>query len=223
MIAEKPVMTISRDLYRGALIGMTLSLALGIASLPLQAAEGGKMRFKRIPLQYVAALGDPDASSGSGAQEWGLWPVDPGPRGVRLNRYDRLVEAGGVAPAGWQFDATDWWLEENGLIMEQPEFPLPPGQYEVTGGRAVTTVLTVHPDDERGDRRWELADGATLYDVTHLGCRSARYTPAPGNDSCSPADAPRDAFRVAPGADMPPVAGCSKQDYAVLFIIGVPE
>ncbi|MFO0701061.1 MAG: hypothetical protein U0236_17705 [Nitrospira sp.] len=28
-----------------------------------------------------------------------------------------------------------------------------------------------------GDRRWELDQGATLYDVTHLACRSARYTP----------------------------------------------
>ena len=105
--------------------------------------------------------------------------------------------------------------------MEQPEFPLAPGQYMVTGGREVTTVLTIHRADEQGDSRWELADGATLYDVTHLGCRSARYTPTPGNESCSPANAPRDAFRVAPGADMPSVEGCNKQDYSVLFIVGV--
>jgi len=223
MISEPEAMKVGRRLCRYASIGIALCLALSVASAPLHAAEGGRMSFKRIPLQYVAALGDPDASSGSGAQEWGLWPVDPGPRGVRLNRYDRLVDAGGVAPSGWRFDATDWWLEENGLIMEQPDFPLSPGQYQVTGGREVTTVLTIYPDDEQGDRRWELADGATLHDVTHLGCRSARYTPAPGNESCSPANAPRDAFRVAPGADMPPVAGCSKQDYAVLFIIGVSE
>jgi len=38
-------------------------------------------------------------------------------------------------------------------------------------------VLTIHPKDKDGNERWELADGATLYDVTHLGCRSARYTP----------------------------------------------
>jgi hypothetical protein len=187
----------------------------------VHAADGGEMRFKRISTQFIAALGDPEATSGSGAQAWGLWPVDPGPRGVRLNRYDRLKDTGGLAPAGWRFDATDWWLEENGLIMEQPDFPLTPGQYLVTGDREVTTVLTIHPADKKGDRRWELADGATLYDVTHLGCRSARYTPATGDESCSPASAPQAAFRVAPGAAMPPVDGCQKQDYAVLFAVAV--
>ena len=57
-----------------------------------------EMKFNRIPLQYIAALGDADATSGNNAQAWGLWPVDPGPRGVRLNNYDRLQKAGGVAP-----------------------------------------------------------------------------------------------------------------------------
>ena len=180
------------------------------------------MAFKRIPVQFIAALGDPGATSGTGAEDWGLWRVDPGPRGVRLYNYNRLVEAGGVAPAGWTFDEKDWWLEENGLIMEPPEFPLAPGQYLVTGDREVTTVLTVYPEDENGSRRWELADDATLYDVTHLGCRSARYTTEPGITNCSPAMAPQDAFRVAPGAEMPPVPGCSKQDYAVLFVVGLP-
>ena len=145
------------------------------------------MPFKRIPVQFIAALGEPEARSGSNAQHWGLWRVDPGPRGVRLNRYDSLQKSGGVAPAGWRFDNADWWLEENGLIMEQPDFPLEPGRYLVTGDREVTTVLTVYPPDANGDSRWELADGATLYDVTHLGCRSARYTPANGAAACSPA------------------------------------
>ncbi len=188
----------------------------------VHAADGTPLKFKRIPVQFIAALAEPGATSGGGAQDWGLWRVDPGPRGVRLNRYEKLQAAGGVAPAKWQFDDTDWWLEENGLIMEQPDVPLPPGQYLVTGDREVTTVLTIYPADENGDRRWELADGATLYDVTHLGCRSARYTPAAGAASCTPANAPQSAFRVAAGAEMPPVEGCNKQDYAVLFVIGVP-
>lgn len=47
------------------------------------------MRFKRISTQYIAALGDPGATSGSGAQAWGLWPLDPGPRGVELDNYER--------------------------------------------------------------------------------------------------------------------------------------
>ncbi len=180
-------------------------------------------RFKRISTQFIAALGDPTASSGSGAQAWGLWRVDPGPRGVMLDKYDRLKAAGGVAPAKWQFDAKDWWVEEHGLIMEPPEFPLPAGKYMVTGDRKVTTVLTIYPKDEKGAQRWELADGAKLYDVTHLPCRSARYTPAAGAGSCSPAKARMTDFPVTPGAAMPAVEGCNKQDYAVLFVIGVAE
>jgi hypothetical protein len=132
-----------------------------------------------------------------------------------------LKDAGGVAPARWKFDGTDWWLEEHGLIMEQPTFPLPPGKYVVTGARDATAVLTIHPADRNGDRRWELDKGATLYDVTHLACRSARYTPAAVGGSCSPANAQKTAFPVTPGGAMPPVEGCTKQDYAVLIVIGV--
>ncbi|MGI9307993.1 MAG: hypothetical protein ACR2P6_01945 [Gammaproteobacteria bacterium] len=219
-----PRTTLLRIMVYGGVCATGVFLVMLLtAGQPASTAEGADMNFKRIPLQYIAALGEPDASSGNNAQTWGLWPVDPGPRGVRLSGFDRLQKAGGVAPAGWRFDDTDWWLEENGLIMEQPEFPLAPGHYLVTGDREVTTTLTVHPADAQGSSRWELADGATLYDVTHLGCRSARYTPAPGRDSCSPALAPQDAFRVAPGAAMPPVEGCSKQDYAVLFLVAVGE
>jgi hypothetical protein len=175
-----------------------------------------------VPTQFIAALGDPTARSGSGAQTWGLWRQDPGPRGVWLNNFEQqLVAAGGVAPASWKFDATDWWLEENGLIMEQPEFPLPPGKYMVTGGRKTVAMLTVYPQDEQGTQRWELGNDATLYDVTHLPCRSARYTPAVGAElnACTPASARRSDFPVTPGGPMPLVAGCLKQDYAVLFIV----
>ena len=195
---------------------------MGALGQPAQAAGGDdQTTFRRIPTQFIAALGDPDATSGRGAESWGLWRVDPGPRGVWLDGYERLKAAGGVAPAQWNFDSTDWWLEEHGLIMEKPDFPVPPGKYVVTGDREVMTVLTVHTTDKSGDRRWELANGAKLYDVTHLPCRSARYTPAESTDSCSPAAAQKTAFPVAPGAAMPPVEGCNKQDYAVLFVIGV--
>ena len=185
------------------------------------AASGGKTRFQRIPTQFIAALGDPGATSGSGAQSWGLWPLDPGPRGIELGRYDQLKRDGGVAPARWRFNAADWWLEEHGLIMERPVFPVPARKYVVTGGRDVIAVLTIHPADKNGDARWELDSGATLYDVTHLACRSARYIPAQGEGSCSPANARTTAFPVAPGGAMPPVEGCNKQDYAVLLVIGV--
>ena len=75
----------------------------------------------------------------TGASSWGIWRVDPGPRGVRLNNWNMLKNNNGVAPARWKFDANDWWLEEHGLIMEKPDFPLPSGRYVVTGGRETTS------------------------------------------------------------------------------------
>lgn len=198
-----------------------VALSLAFATSARAAGAPDTSGFTRVAPQFIAALGEPGARAGTNAGEWGLWRVDPGPRGVPLSSYQRLKEVGGVAPANWKFDAGDWWLEEHGLIMEKPSFPLAPGRYLVTGDREVTSVLTVHPPDKDGHQRWELADGATLYDVTHLACRSARYTPAAGQNSCSPASAPRNAFRVPPGHAMPAVDGCKKQDYAVLIVLGV--
>jgi len=169
-----------------------LLLAAGLQ--PLHSSDVDLSKFSRIEPQYIAALGDPGARSGNDAQSWGHWSQDPGPRGCKLDRYPQLKAAGGVAPSQWKFDAADWWLEEHGLIMEKPTFPLPAGQYLVTGDRKVTTVLTIHPKDKDGNQRWELADGATLFDVTHLGCRSARYTPAAANNSCSPRERSDDRF-----------------------------
>jgi hypothetical protein len=198
-----------------------LMLAAGLQQ-PIHASGVDSPKFKRIEPQYIAALGEPGATSGSNAQSWGLWSQDPGPRGCKLDRYPELKAAGGVAPSQWQFDAADWWLEEHGLIMEKPTFPLPAGKYLVTGDRAVTSVLTIYPKDKDGNQRWELAGGATLYDVTHLACRSARYTPGTGNNSCSPDNAPTTGFPVNPGAAMPAVKGCKKQDYSVLIVVGLP-
>jgi hypothetical protein len=209
----------NRVLRPTGLIAM-LMIALG-PSVHGAGAGADPTTFTRVAPQFIAALGDPGANSGSGAQAWGLWRVDPGPRGVPLTRYERLLQVGGTAPAGWKFDRTDWWLEENGSIMEKPVFPLRPGKYLVTGDREVTTVLTIGRPDAAGNQRWELGDRATLHDVTHLGCRSARYTPATDQNSCSPGNAPTSAFRVAPGRAMPPVEGCRKQDYAVLIVVGV--
>ena len=195
--------------------------ALASAMFWLPEASSAEMVFKPIPTQYIAALGAPGATAGMGAESWGLWRQDPGPRGVGLDEYTALKAAGGIAPAQWKFDGSDWWLEEHGLIMEQPDFPIPPGKYIVTGGREVTSILTVHAKDDNGIQHWELADGATLHDVTHLRCRSARYTPAMGENSCSPAKARMSSFPVAPGGAMPPVEGCNKQDYEVLIVIGM--
>jgi hypothetical protein len=198
----------------------SLMLAAGLQQ-PVHASGVDLSKFRRIEPQYIAALGDPRATSGGGAQSWGLWSQDPGPRGCKLDRYPQL-KATGVAPSQWKFDAADWWLEEHGLIMEKPTFPLPPGKYLVTGDRTVTTVLTIQPKDKNGNQRWELADGATLYDVTHLGCRSARYTPATANKPCSPANVRTTGFPVNPGAAMPAVNDCRKQDYTVLIVVGLP-
>ncbi len=50
------------------MLGMVL-LSLFAVERPLNAAEsgdeGGEMKFKRIPLQFIAALGAPDANSGA--------------------------------------------------------------------------------------------------------------------------------------------------------------
>ena len=97
-------------------------LSLGSLILAVGHASGADLsKFRRIEPQFIAALGDPAATSGNGAQSWGFWNEDPGPRACRLDHYPQL-KATGVAPAQWKFDASDWWLEEHGLIMEKPTF-----------------------------------------------------------------------------------------------------
>ena len=93
---------------------LVLSLLIIWISPIAGAADSGLIRFKQVPTQFIAALGDPAASSGDGAEQWGLWPVDPGPRGVRLRNYELMLADDGIAPARWQFDENDWWLNSNG-------------------------------------------------------------------------------------------------------------
>ena len=93
----------------------------------------------------------------------------------------KIVQHYNIAPAGWTFDPSNWWLEEHGLIMEPPEpFPLTAGKYLVTGGRKITTTLTIYQENSKSGTppvtKWKLEEG-TLYDITHLPCRSARYQP----------------------------------------------
>merc|ERR1719195_321016 len=201
---------------------VTRRLLAAIASIGVVAAVGPMSKFHRVHTQFIAAdpgMSNSAASAGEGASQWGIWRVDPGPRGVRLSSYPQLERAGGVAPAGWRFDRGDWWLEEHGLIMEKPDFPIPPGRYMLAWLNGAKTgqhaVLTVDGD------RWELDNGATLYDVTHLPCRSARYMPVA--DGASPSSARLSDFPVRPGAVMPDVEGCSRQDYAVLFVQGLED
>jgi hypothetical protein len=195
---------------RGA-VALVFGLWAGIA--------GAEARFQAGPAQYIAALGDRTARAGDDAERWGFWALDPGPRGVWSKDYAALLAKGGKAPAGWQYDPAAWWLEEHGLIMEAPSFPLPPGDYVVTGGREATAVLTIEAADAEGRRRWHLSDGATLYDVTHLGCRAAVYT-AKAGAACTPDKTPQGVFPMEPGRAMPAVEGCETQDYQVLIVIG---
>ena len=190
---------------------LLLLLILLIIQLSISMAK-----FNRVQTQFIAALGNPKARKGEGASSWGIWRVDPGPRGVRLNNWNTLKNNNGVAPARWKFDANDWWLEEHGLIMEKPDFPLPSGRYVVTGGRETTSLLTIDGDN------WELNEG-TLYDVTHLPCRSARYTPIDNttSDTGTPGNANSKEFPVTPGGMMPAVPGCKKQDYWVVFVTAI--
>jgi len=163
-------------------------------------------------MQFIAA--DPgmlftEDSWGEGATQWGIWYEDPGPRGVNLNNAVAL-EQSGQAPAGWEFDSEAWWLEEHGLIMESPLFPLPNGRYRLAflNGGSGTIELT-----KMGDK-WDLEGDHSLYEVTHLPCRAAVYS----GENCLPTNADQSDFPVTPGAVMPDVDGCSYIQYAVLFI-----
>lgn len=178
------------------------------------------VRFKR--LKYIAALGLENATSGTGAENWGLWREDPGPIGVWLRLYKLLAKAGNIAPSGWRFDINDWWVDENGLIMKAPEFPMPAGQYYVTNGEEHIALLTVDAPDANGAQAWSLSDDKRLKDVTHGPCRSARYTPEFEGAVCTPANADISKFPLGPGEQPPPVAGCHKKEYAVLIVFGVP-
>jgi hypothetical protein len=199
---------------------ISFAVFVGIAVVNANPAKA-EAAFQAIDTQYIAALGDPKAGSGTDAQTWGLWAIDPGPRGVNIEDYANLTANADVAPDGWKFDRAAWWLEEHGRIMETPSFPVPAGQYVVTGGRAVTSVLTIQAPDATGKQAWSLADGANIHDVTHFGCRAARYSKTSTGEACTPDLAPTTAFPMSPGTVMPPVQGCNKKDYQVLIVVGM--
>ena len=100
MISELRTIEVRTHLQRGAVLALTrrtqrlirraclataLLVTIAAVAQPVHAAGGGQTKFQRISTQFIAALGDPGATSGSGAQSWGLWTLDPGPRGVALN------------------------------------------------------------------------------------------------------------------------------------------
>ena len=199
-----------------------LMSVVGLLATAISPSIFAEYKMRRIPTQYIASLATEDEKSGTGAETWGLWEVDPGPIGVWLRLYQVLQKAGNIAPAGWRFDIDDWWLDENGLIMKAPTFPMPAGQYYVTNGEEHISLLTVEKPDADGKQAWSLTHDKTIGNVTHGPCRSARYTPTDGTGSCSPKDADRTVFPLKPGEAPPLVSGCDRQKYAVLIVFGVP-
>jgi hypothetical protein len=201
-------------------VGAALTTAMG-GSTALADDAPAPPKIKQLnPIQFIAALDDPQASSGVGADKWGLWVDDPGPQGVFLRDYEKQIQKrNNIAPVGWKFDPSAWWVEEHGIIMPTPgKLPLTGAnpdmkRYLVTGGRDTKSLLTVHKDG-----RWELSKGR-LYDVTHLPCRSAIYTGAEGGQ-CVPNKLQQIKFPVKPGAKMPEFPGCKTEDWSVLFVLG---
>src|SRR5262245_65998260 len=58
-----------------------LSMGSLILAASMHYASGQDLsKYKRIEPQFIAALGEPGASCGKGAQSWGLWYQDTGPR-----------------------------------------------------------------------------------------------------------------------------------------------
>lgn len=135
---------------------------------------------------------------------------------MRLRDYERIMATESAERPSW-LDSKDFFLDENAIIMPQPEFPMPPGKYLVTGARSTTTGLTI---DAEGN--WKLDEGK-LFDVTHLPCRAARYrttTTAEDSKAGSPMTVRKGDFPVMPGGIMPDVLGTNKEIYSVVFIIG---
>lgn len=170
--------------------------------------------------QFIAALGDAGLESGDNAELWGFWHVDPGPRGVSIGSFNNVLASSGVAPTGWTFNMSDWWVEEYGRLMEKPAIPIEPGTYTVSNfrrGSSPRVMLTISPASPDGHQKWQLTD-AQLTDVTHGPCRTGRYTPVGPSSECSPANMPSSEFPVASGGLMPTLEGCHTLDYRVLFV-----
>ena len=212
--AKNPLRKISRRQW--------LVSALSFISAWLASPVLAQIKYRRVRTQYIAALAPADASSGSGAETWGIWRVDPGPIGVWLRLYQVLRKAGNIAPAGWRFDLDDWWLDENGLIMKAPEFPISPGRYMVTNGEKNASILTIDPPDQNGNQNWSLDFDMTIGDVTHGPCRSARYTPVGESGTCTPENADQSLFPLELGRQLPQVKDCNRKIYAVLIVFGFP-
>jgi len=113
------------SLFKFAVAGVGLGIKSASAAEVEQVKAEPKPKFKRIPrIQFVAALGDPAASSGTGAEEWGLWDQDPGPRGVTLGKYPKLDQNKGKSPRGGNLTKATGVLRNTALLWRRLEnFP----------------------------------------------------------------------------------------------------
>ena len=198
-----------------------LTTALGTMGALAVPPASGQLYYQRTPTQYIAALADPSATSGNNAETWGWWSRDPGPFGVPLSYYDRIQQMGGRGPGGWGFDLDDWWLDENGILMEPPEFPMPAGAFYVTNGEGSYALLTVSDADDGGHKAWSL-NRLNIGGVTHGPCRAGRYSPVGATGTCAPDIIDQAIFPLPLGAEPPAVRGCNMVEYEVLIIFGVP-
>ena len=92
-----------------------LSSVVSISSLFWSSTATAQVKVRRVRNQYIASLGAPDATSGTGAETWGIWEEDPGPKGVWLRFYKLLRKAGNSAPSGWRID-----IDEPGMLARPP-------------------------------------------------------------------------------------------------------
>ena len=54
-----------------------LASAMGLIVTAISSPLIAETKIRRIPVQYIATLALGGASSGTGAESWGLWRVDP--------------------------------------------------------------------------------------------------------------------------------------------------
>ena len=59
-----------------------LAATFGFLATTIASPILAQTKIRRIRTQYIAALGAEGATSGTGAETWGLWKEDPGPIGV---------------------------------------------------------------------------------------------------------------------------------------------
>ena len=86
VVTEEEVKDVGRRDATINVIAASLLISSGVAATQLFQSEVYTPEgFRRIsPIQFIAADDSPTATSGHSAKNWGLWRLDPGPRGVWL-------------------------------------------------------------------------------------------------------------------------------------------